>query len=525
MKTDTKIGFIITYFHTSDEGLNLLIDNLKTISRENYYLVLASHSPLDKDIQEMCDFYFYQQKNIVDDRKYSHGVAESNLVEICLKHLKDQKIDWTYKITYDVEIVDVNEFKKWNIDGYQFVSCNWGTNIICTNSFFSNINFLLENITFFRSIEEMFSVNTVLENCWEANFRNNDVLDKIYSFNDKYEFYGQNKIDLCFYNYNKIDFWYSPEESKFFIKNGDIDIKGAHFRIFDYYTDVCIYLNRNFDLVQDIVFWFIPPFNSNLDKSVNGFYLELYLENQIIRKNILIKDFDLKHPLSNKFKLIKNTEVKFNEYSDFSDMNIYKSFGINIDEVNNYVDIGANYGMSSILFVEKEIKTYMVEADQSNIEILNSMWSKNSKIKIIDKAVSSVDGEIIFYESPGIGSVVSSLYENDANGNNLDRREVRVQSITPNTLIDELIDEEEIDLMKIDIEGAEYDFFETITNENLRKIKRIIVEYHNNDNYRAMNILEKLTYCGFKFKLSKWSPECGDYIIENRMGVIYAEKI
>ena len=64
--TDTKIGFIITYFHTSNESLNLLIDNLKVLSSENYYLVLASHSPLDKEIQEMCDYYFYQQKNIVD---------------------------------------------------------------------------------------------------------------------------------------------------------------------------------------------------------------------------------------------------------------------------------------------------------------------------------------------------------------------------------------------------------------------------------------------------------------------------
>ena len=104
MRTDIKLGFIITYFHTSIEGLNLLIENLKVLSSENYYLVLASHSPLDKDIQEMCDYYFYQEKNIVDDRKYSHGVAESNLIEISLKHLKEQGIDWTYKATYDIII-------------------------------------------------------------------------------------------------------------------------------------------------------------------------------------------------------------------------------------------------------------------------------------------------------------------------------------------------------------------------------------------------------------------------------------
>jgi FkbM family methyltransferase len=525
MKTDTKIGFIITYFHTSSEGLRLLKENLKTIGREDYYLVLASHSPVDVNIQEMCDYYIYQQKNIVDDRKYSHGVAESNLMEMCLKHLKDQNIDWTYKVTYDVEIVDVNEFKKWDKRDYQFVSCNWGSNIICTNSFFSNIDFLLQNITFFRSIEEMFTVNTVLENCWEASFRNNNVLDKIYSFSDKYEFYGPNKIDLCFYNYNQIEFWYSFEESKFFIKNSGENLENVHFRIFDYYTDVCIYLNRDFTLTKDIIFWFVPPFCHNVSKSINGFYLEIYLDDLTIRKNILVRDFDLKHKLSKKFKLIKDKEVKFNEYSDFDNLSIYNVFNFDINQINNYVDIGANYGMSSISFVERNIKTYMVEADKRNVDILNLMWDKNSNIKIVDKAISSENGEISFYLSPGIGSVVSSLYEADVDGNNSEREKVTVESITPNKLIEEYIEEDEIDLMKVDIEGAEYDFFETITPENLKKIKRLVIEYHNNVNYKAMDIINKLTYCGFKFKLSKWSSQCGDYIIENKMGVIYAEKI
>ena len=238
----------------------------------------------------------------------------------------------------------------------------------------------------------------------------------------------------------------------------------------------------------------------------------------------MVKDFDYKHSLSKKFKLIKDKEVKFNEFSDFDDLRIYDVFNFDINSIKNYVDIGANYGMSSISFIERSIKTYMVEADSDNVEILNKLWSNNSKIKIIDKAISNKNGEIEFYLSPGIGSVVSSLYEVDANGNNLDRKKVIVQSITPNKFIEEYVDESSIDLMKIDIEGAEYDFFETITDENIKKIKRFIIEYHNNEDYKAMNIISKLTKNDFKFKLSKWSQNCGDYIIENKMGVIYAEK-
>ena len=151
--TDTKIGFIITYFHNSKEGLEILKENLRIISRENYYLILASHSPLDIELQSMCDWYFYQSKNIIDDRRYSHGVAESNLIEISLNHLKEQNINWTYKVTYDIEINDINEFLKWRVDGCEFISCNWGSNVMCTNSFYSNVNFLLENITFYKTMK------------------------------------------------------------------------------------------------------------------------------------------------------------------------------------------------------------------------------------------------------------------------------------------------------------------------------------------------------------------------------------
>ena len=523
MKKDTKIGFIITYFHASEEGLKLLKETIRTISKENYYVVLASHSPVDEAIQEIVDFYFFQRKNIVDDRKYSHGVAESNLIEISLKHLKDQGIEWTYKSSYDIEIIDINEFKRWDKREFSFVSCNWGNNFICTNSFFTNVNFLLKNVRFYKTIDEMFSVNTVLENCWEFDFVTKELQSQIYSFKDKSEFFGKNKIDVLYYDYNLIDFWYSENEKKFFVCNRSTQIDRAHIRIFDYETDLCIYLDRNFNLAKDIVFWIIPPFSNNLSFSKNGFYLEVYLENITIRKNILIKDFDEKHKLSNKFGLIKNTEVKFNEFSDFNNLKIYQKFGINLESINNFVDIGANYGMASVSFIENEIKSYLVEADPKNVEILDRIWSNNSKIKIIDKAVSDKDGSIDFYISPGIHSVVSSLFETDVNGNSV-RQKVSVKSITPNTLIEDYIEEETIDLLKIDIEGSEYDFFRTISDENLCKVKRFLIEFHNNDNYRVMEIITKLASNGYRYKFSKWSDGCGDFIPENKMGVIYAER-
>ena len=172
MQKDTKIGFILTYFHNSHEGYELLKKNAETLSKQNYYFIIATHSPLPNEIQEMCDFYFYQQKNVVDDRRYSHGVAENNLIEISLKHLQSNGIRWTYKVSYDIEINDVSTFLNWRKDfSYNLVSCNWGSNILSTHSFFANVDFILNNIDFYQTIDEMFSVNNVLENCWDKTIR------------------------------------------------------------------------------------------------------------------------------------------------------------------------------------------------------------------------------------------------------------------------------------------------------------------------------------------------------------------
>ena len=76
--------------------------------------------------------------------------------------------------------------------------------------------------------------------------------------------------------------------------------------------------------------------------------------------------------------------------------------------------------------------------------------------------------------------------------------------------------------MKVDIEGTEYDFFKVITDENIEKVKKFIIEFHKNDNYEVLGILEKLAKNNFKYKLYNWGCYTNEYIIENKMGIIYA---
>lgn len=525
MKTDIKHGFIVTYFKSSDESEKLLSEMIDTLSKENFYLVLAAHSIVPTEIQEKCDYFIYESLNISDDRKYSHGVAESSLIEMSLLHLKYQGIEWTFKTCYDIILNDISIFSEVTKDyNYNLVTCNWGDHFICTHTFFTNIDFILNNITFYKTVEEMFKNSNILELCWQNDIVRKNLKDQLFIYPSKSELFGRNnKIDVVGFNYHNVEFWYEDTERKFWIKNNGIDYN-AELRIFDYYSDTCIYENNNFFQSSGETHWVIPMTANYLDLATNGFYLEIYLDNKTIRKNILIKDFRLKDQNYKKFRKIKRKEVKFIEYCELANFEIYKSFNFKIDEIRNFVDVGACYGFASIPFINKGCKVYMIEPDENNLQTLNTIWSKNSKIKIIEKVISDINGKLEFYIEDNL-SVVSSIFEYNALGSNLNRRKLMIDSITPNNLFENYIEEEYIDLIKIDIEGAEYKFFDTINEENIKRCQRFIVEFHNNNNYEVMSILKRLAKSGFRYKLQKWNYDDSDFIVENKMGIIYAEKI
>jgi surface protein len=208
------------------------------------------------------------------------------------------------------------------------------------------------------------------------------------------------------------------------------------------------------------------------------------------------------------------TEVKKKEEtSGLKNIMTQRLNGVNYSELSSYVRASIYYSLEYLKKQPDDFKKIYVHAF-----IHDCVHAYNGEAGMT--CAGGALERIIFSFTPPCQSSASEGKENK-------EYETLVAIITanPEKLIEEYIDEDEIDLMKIDIEGSEYDFFETITDENLKKIKKLVIEYHNNDNYKAMNILKKLTCCGFKFKLSKWSPQCGDYIIENKMGVIYAEKI
>ncbi|BCY18892.1 FkbM family methyltransferase [Leptolinea sp. HRD-7] len=74
-----------------------------------------------------------------------------------------------------------------------------------------------------------------------------------------------------------------------------------------------------------------------------------------------------------------------------------------------------------------------------------------------------------------------------------------------------------IDLLKLDCEGGEYDILLPLSNQELRRIKRIVMEYHNGlTEHLHVEIIEKLRKAGF-------AVESHPNFVHDSIGYIYAK--
>jgi FkbM family methyltransferase len=141
------------------------------------------------------------------------------------------------------------------------------------------------------------------------------------------------------------------------------------------------------------------------------------------------------------------------------------------------------------LYPNAKIKAF--EADPNIAEILENNLKKNKavkKIEIINSAVW-IDNNGLEFSMEGADG--GSIY-----GNN---KKIKVSSIR---LRDFLEKEERIDMLKIDIEGAECDVLKDCAN-SLRHVKNLFVEYHSfkKQPQKLSEILEILERNGFRYHI------------------------
>jgi len=165
------------------------------------------------------------------------------------------------------------------------------------------------------------------------------------------------------------------------------------------------------------------------------------------------------------------------------------------------IDCGSNIGMSILFFkklypgarivgFEPDCNTY--GRLEENIRLNNLQ-----QVTIHNRAVSDRDGQATFFTDPDpIGSLETTILEGRTSGRRHEVETVRLsQFIT-----------EEIDLLKMDIEGAEILVMrELAAADSLKRIKEMFIEYHHHfldkDDDSFSEILQILEKHGFGYQI------------------------
>ena len=193
--------------------------------------------------------------------------------------------------------------------------------------------------------------------------------------------------------------------------------------------------------------------------------------------------------------------------------NVYRIHEYQFKDDAVFLDIGANIGSVS-LYVDNfnkfrddtnKIKVYSVEPEPHNLSLLKENIKNNptENITVVNNAIWYEQKNVFITNRGGNSSIVDGHLTES----------VEVLAITIQDLIDRYsIDE--IDVMKIDIEGAEFDLIINTPLETLSKIKYLTLEFDKSFDGRFGIMIEKLSK-QFGIEILG-SPERGGYVYANR---------
>ncbi len=233
-------------------------------------------------------------------------------------------------------------------------------------------------------------------------------------------------------------------------------------------------------------------------------------------KNKNEREFNRLYDKWGKYKRYERVNnIKFLQYSfDIPDLPsfVWQFKEMFVDEIYKFssdtdepviFDCGANVGTSCLyfkqLFPNAKIKAF--EADPMIANILKSNLSKNGidDIEIINKAVWIDDSGIEFGSEGADGDSINSI-----------SNKIKIETIR---LKDFLEKEKKVDLLKIDIEGAEYQVLKDCNN-SLNSVQNLFVEYHswNNDNQKLSEILKIFEDNQFRYYIEDLSKRKQPFI-------------
>jgi FkbM family methyltransferase len=174
---------------------------------------------------------------------------------------------------------------------------------------------------------------------------------------------------------------------------------------------------------------------------------------------------------------------------------VYDDARLLIGEEDTVLDIGAHIGAFSVRAARlaHRGRVYAYEPSSKNHDMLTRNRALNGveNLHIENSAVSHTAGQMTLY-TPADNAIMGSLLQSVSSFS----ESVHVTTLH-NIVVENSI--QRIDLLKVDVEGAEYDILFGCPAKTLAKVQRIVMEYHEFDGEkrRHLDLIHLLEEHGF----------------------------
>lgn len=160
----------------------------------------------------------------------------------------------------------------------------------------------------------------------------------------------------------------------------------------------------------------------------------------------------------------------------------------------NVLDIGANNGGFPLLLASEGFtfrKLVSIELNPKTFDRLQSNLSRNfgPEVTALNAAVCDTEREIEF--SAGDAGTADNIF-----GSVNKDSAIVVEGITLDRAI-EMLSPDAIDVCKMDIEGAEFEIFESENASSIKKCRYLLVEIHHSVDHPRSSVFERLNAFGF----------------------------
>lgn len=234
-------------------------------------------------------------------------------------------------------------------------------------------------------------------------------------------------------------------------------------------------------MTQGSGWWWVPPPGNHTEsrRNLGDVILSVMVEESIEREFYLNRGGPGKKIEAQGIEIIY-PKIDDNIYPTFWEIFIageYSNLG-EIPENGVIVDIGSNYGLFSVYALDgyRPRRIVAVEPNPNCYSVSKLALKSFPQFEILNMAVTPKEGKYLLEMEDGISAVGKIIESKDGD----------IDGIDINSLI-EKIGEDRIDLMKIDCEGGELEIFRTITEENMSRVDKFVIEYHSKEIYEFVS--------------------------------------